>query len=85
MRDLSSGAPAVLLGWLFIRLAYLVLDSLHLCDRTEGIALLPEPLYDVRQGLHGLAGGLGIVQQHHAKVVPLGIAADIAQDLRRIG
>ena len=42
-------------------------------------------MYDVRQGLHGLAGGLGIVQQHHAEVVPLGIAADIAQDLRRIG
>ena len=66
MPGLSSGAPPVLPGWLFIRLAYLVLDGLHLCDRTEGIALLTEPLYDVRQGLHGLAGGLGIVQQHHA-------------------
>ena len=85
MPGLSSGAPPVLPGWLFLWLAYLILDSLHLCDRTEGIALLPEPLYDVRQGLHGLAGGLCIVQQHHAEVVPLGIAADIAQDLRRIG
>ena len=62
-----------------------IFGGVHLRHRAKSVALLLKILHNVRQRLHGLPGGFGVVHQHHADIPPLGLTLDIAQNLCRVG
>lgn len=60
------------------------LQGIHLCNRTKIVALLPEIGDHIGQGLDGLTCCFCIMQQDDTGVLTIGIAANVAQNLRGI-